>query len=358
MPEFLYCYFYTMKFDICVGNPPYNKGKLIQIYPHFYLWARKNCDQMSMIFPTGWQEVKSSSGLSIMNTPDVKYDKQIVCIDNIVNGFKGVSGAKNTNIVYWKKDYDNGLNGKQLVYTDGKNPQEIKFAILKKDKERLPEIIKLVECLGEFESMDTITLYNPYNIRTDFFKDPTKYKCSDVLKDEKENEDDIKIIGLHKVKYVNKENTLPTPKKNCHRDFWKILMSKTWGNFGGKYLGGSYSDIYIIPPMDICTENYVESGYCKDFEEVKKYAKYCMSKFARALLLNNKFGFDNNSSIWKSVPIQDYTEDFWNSDNIDDIDEGLFNKYNVPEDIRKFVRENIQPRTIDNILGYDGKDIE
>ena len=81
-----------------------------------------------------------------------------------------------------------------------------------------------------------------------------------------------------------------------------------------------------------------------------------MSKFARTLLLNNKFSFHNLKETWKSVPIQDYSEDFWNSDNIDDIDNGLFDKYNVPEDIRKFVRENIQSRTIDNILGYDGKD--
>ena len=27
MPEFLYCYFYSMKFDICVGNPPYGGKK-------------------------------------------------------------------------------------------------------------------------------------------------------------------------------------------------------------------------------------------------------------------------------------------------------------------------------------------
>lgn len=74
-----------MKFEVIVGNPPY-QGQNQQIYPKFYLWARNNCNIISMIFPTGWQEVKSSSGLSIMNTPDVKYDKQIVSIDDIDEG--------------------------------------------------------------------------------------------------------------------------------------------------------------------------------------------------------------------------------------------------------------------------------
>ena len=83
MPEFLYCYFYSMKFDIVVGNPPYNVGKTMQIYPKFYLWARKNCDRLSMIFPSAWQNPKTMNGLNLMNTKDVKYDKQIVSIDNI-----------------------------------------------------------------------------------------------------------------------------------------------------------------------------------------------------------------------------------------------------------------------------------
>ena len=73
--------------------------------------------------------------------------------------------------------------------------------------------------------------------------------------------------------------------------------------------------------------------------------------------MNNKFSIMVSKNVFKSIPIQDYSEDFWNSDNIDYIDECLFDKYNVPEDIRQFVRENIQPRTVDNIIGYDGKDI-
>ena len=225
-------------------------------------------------------------------------------------------------------------------------------------------IIKnLIKCVGDCTTMDTVTTSRvPYNLQSDFLKNPIKYGIEGVLKDERENEDDIRIFGkVDKkltVKFIEKDYKLPTPHKDCHKGVWKVLLPKSWGGFDGKYLGGSYGDIIIAGPTDICSDNYLESGYCKDFEEVKKHAKYCMSKFARSLLMDNKFTFDNTKSSWKSVPIQDYSEDFWNSDNIDDIDEGLFNKYNVPEELRKFVRENIQPRTIDNIIGYDGKDID
>ena len=82
-----------------------------------------------------------------------------------------------------------------------------------------------------------------------------------------------------------------------------------------------------------------------------------MSKFARALLMNHKFTHNNATTLWKSVPIQDFSEDWWNED-IDVIDEKLFDKYNVPEELRQFVRDNIQPKTTADILGYDGKDID
>ena len=108
---------------------------------------------MSMIFPTGWQELKIKNGLQHMNTEDVKYDKQIVSIDNIVDGFKGVLGAKKTNIIYWKRGYDNGLDGKQLVYTDGKDPQEIKFTILKsKNSSNSKKKSQINEFLSHFDT--------------------------------------------------------------------------------------------------------------------------------------------------------------------------------------------------------------
>ena len=55
-PEFLYCYFYSMKFDICVGNPPYmGKGDplYMQITKAAYDTVLDKNGVMCMINPTG-----------------------------------------------------------------------------------------------------------------------------------------------------------------------------------------------------------------------------------------------------------------------------------------------------------------
>lgn len=78
-----------------------------------------------------------------------------------------------------------------------------------------------------------------------------------------------------------------------------------------------------------------------------------MSKFLRALLFLDKHNQVNSRDKWTAIPIQNYTEDFWESDNIEEIDNALFEKYNVPENIREFVRKNIQPKSIKNIIGFE-----
>jgi hypothetical protein len=348
-----------MRWSIIVGNPPYNNRKM-QIYPLFYLWAKDNCDYMSMIFPTGWQDTKIMNGLSLMNTADVKYDKQIVSIDNIINGFKNVTGAKKTNIIYWKKGYDNGLGGKQLVYTDSKNPQEIKFAISTKELEKIKEIedfAKLIKDSEGFVSMKSDIHLKAYGIRTYFLDDK---RTLPPMNDEK-IEDGITVYGMiNKSTRVKKyvDDNYPFPRTSKALNNYKVFIPSVWGGLNGTFIGGSYSAICIAKPKDACTESYVESGNFDNFNDAKKHAKYFMSKFLRALLVIDKTSIINSLKCYNYIPVQDYSEDFWNSDNIDDIDNGLFDKYNVPEELRKFVKEKIQPKTTADILGYDGKEID
>lgn len=346
-----------MKFDVVVGNPPYNNGHT-QIYPLFYLSAQNYCSQMSMIFPSGWQDPKIMNGLGVMNKPEVKRDKQIICIDNCHNIFLSTPGAAKINIIYWKKGYDNGLCGKQMVYTDGEDPKEVMLPITKYDMNIAPEILKLKECLGYFVGMDTMDMCRSINnLRTDYFKNYDKYGLPAPTL-EKQSDDDFVVYGLYDSKrtlrYVNRKYVKIRKNKINRIDKYKVFIPKGWGDFNGQYkeYGGSYGDIIIGTPCTIATETFLECGCYDDIMKAKKMAKYLMSRFARALLLCYKLNQNMSSKSFTSVPVQRFTEDFWNSDNIDDIDEGLFDKYDVPEDIREFVRKNIQKKNIDNILGY------
>lgn len=346
-----------MRFDFCIGNPPYQGegDNLQQVYPLFYLGGRDIADCVEMIFPSAWQEPKNGSGLSRLNKKEIKEDKQIVLIDNQDNVFHNVNGAKNTNIIIWKRGYDNSLNGKQLVYENGKNPVPKKLVCNQDEIEKPDEINLLAEivkrCDG-FVGLDSITsVLKPYGLRTDVIENFSKYGLPEIYAVRK-HVDDIVLYhrnnGVIKKYYVNKN--YPFPKATNNIDKFKVFVGKTWGNMSlNTGLGGAYSDIIIACPNDVCTEKFLESGSFSDYVTVKKHAKYLMTKFCRALLFRNKSIQDNSKDKWCAVPVQDYHEEFWNG-TIAQIDEALMDKYDVPKNVRTFIANNIQGRSESNIV--------
>jgi len=116
-----------IKFTLAASNPPYQGNSHSQVYPLFYLSAIEVADIVSMIFPSNWQEPskKSAKGLNRMNTTQIKEDKQIVFIDNRNGVFEGIAGAADTNIILWKRNYNNELEGLQSIYTEGKDKKNI-----------------------------------------------------------------------------------------------------------------------------------------------------------------------------------------------------------------------------------------
>ena len=339
-----------MKFDVVIGNPPYQGDNHQQLYPDFYLQARKCANQACMIFPTGWQEPKTANGLGKLNKEDVKHDKQIVVIDNRQNVFPDVGGAEWTNIVLWKRFYNNGLDGKQRILTDGENPQDIRLLINKSDKEKPEEIMEMARIVRDFsgfKSIQTITsVLKPYGLRTDVVRDPQKYGLPEIF-DKKMNDDDMVLYGDRRRKYYVARD-YPLPRTSVAFDKYKVLYTYAWGGMDGKYLGGSYSDIIIAEPFEICTETYQEQGAYSTKDEARKHAKYILTRFARALLYMNKHS-RHSTTAWGAVPVQSFTEPWWDQ-SIDDIDKRLMEKYNIPSSIQKFVFENIQERGENNII--------
>ncbi|MBQ9707291.1 MAG: Eco57I restriction-modification methylase domain-containing protein [Clostridia bacterium] len=342
-----------MKFDAVVGNPPYQGNNHQQIYPNFYLTAIKAGKYATLIFPTGWQQPKNANNLSKLNNEEVKADRQIVFIDNKQNVFPGITGAEWVNIILWQNGYDNGLGGSQMIYTNGVEPVVKALLWNKEEIEKPTPIIALETLVLETDGFEPLSNYTsslkPYGLRTDFLDNPQKYNLPDV-QTSKEKMSDIVLYGLENRKQVVRYLPFdyPLPKKTLAFNCYKVFVGKAWGNFSAGYLGGAYADIIVAAPNEICTENFLESGFFADVEKAKKHAKYLMTRFVRALLFAKKNSQDNSKEKWISVPVQDYSEDWWDL-SIDEIEEHLFDKYSIPEDVRIFVRENIQKRDESNI---------
>ena len=362
-----------IKFTLAASNPPYQGSSHAQIYPLFYHTAIEVADTVSMIFPSNWQEAskKSAKGLSRMNNEIIKRDHQIVFIDNRKDVFDGIAGAAETNIVLWKREYDNGLDGSQKIYTEGKDPVITTLNIEVEDIERIPKISELFSCVqGKDYSSFEMSKFDIFRIPSNIFKQSHASSFSE----QRHANNDIKVWGIDGKrieKYHANDFELTKIKKKDgsidHEDYvskstgfkfrngplfnrYKILIPLLWGNMDATAgIGGSYADIAIAEPKDICSYSYNVCGGSDTREEAIRIAKYMLTKFFRALLAYNKMGKHATSETFLAVPSQDFHEEWWN-ETIAEIDEHLFEKYNVPEPIRSFVRANIQTRTEDNII--------
>lgn len=341
----------AVKFDYIIGNPPYqgDKGNA-KLYPYFYVSALSLGKCVELIFPSAWQEPKNTNGLQLMNNSNIKQDKQIVFIDNRHNVFPSVSGAEWTNVVMWKKDYDNGLGGSQRVLVDGQNETIRKLLIDTKDVVKpmeLRALFDLVKDCGNFKSIKTImSVAKPYGLRTDIMDNTEKYGLAPMT-NVRLSDSDLRLICKNNVfRYMPYNYCLP--KKTVAINKYKVFLPNAWGNLSKNYLGGAYADIMIAQPGDICSETFLESGCFDSYALAYKHAKYLLTKFCRSLLYLNKYSL-LCVTAWDAVPLQDYHEDFWN-ETIETIDIALMDKYHVPQHIRDFVFSHIQTKTEKNIV--------
>lgn len=76
-----------------------------------------------------------------------------------------------------------------------------------------------------------------------------------------------------------------------------------------------------------------------------------MTRFVRGLFYLNKFSQNTPRNTWLAVPAQTYEEPWWD-ESILEIEQRLFDKYNIPDNIRKFILENIQQKDETNIINF------
>ena len=129
--------------------------------------------------------------------------------------------------------------------------------------------------------------------------------------------------------------------KHENLDKHKVLFPKTNGS--GMF-GEVMSSAIVTGPGVGHTQTFISMGALDSKDEALALNKYVRSKFTRTLLGILKVTQDNKKSVWKYVPLQDFTDKSdidWNVP-IKSIDRQLYKKYNLTDEEIEFIETHVK----------------
>ena len=137
--------------------------------------------------------------------------------------------------------------------------------------------------------------------------------------------------------YVNRKYIAKHP----NLDKYKLFFPKANGS--GRF-GEVMTDSDIGEKGVGHTQTFISIGAFDTREEAKNLQKYLKCKLARALLYVLKVTQDNKKSVWKYVPLQDFTahSDIDWSRSVAEIDQQLYRKYDLTADEIEFIETHVK----------------
>ena len=354
-----------VNFAVIVGNPPYQRSMVDtsdeQIYNEFmdlgYAVSPKCCfiSPAKFLFNAG--KTPKSWNNKMLNDEHIKVSYYEPDGEKVFSGTEIKGGVA---ITYRDEDSAFGAIGVFL-----KNPVlgNILRKVLVKDKIFIDSIVYSPESYkfsSEMhkenpEAKDSLSSGHKNDLTSNVFE-----KLYNVLFFEtipESSEEYISILGRKNnnrcVLRIKKKYIKPHPNLNCY----KLAFPKVNGN-------GIFGEVLTAPEIlgqkVGHTQTFLSMGAFESKLEAENLSKYLSSKFARAMLGILKATHDNKKSVWKYVPIQDFTDKSdidWSKSivKIDDeakkkygfdtneIDAQLYTKYNLSSEEISFIEANVKP---------------
>ncbi|MHC3756238.1 Eco57I restriction-modification methylase domain-containing protein [Streptococcus suis] len=337
----------TMKFDVVIGNPPYQEeggARDEPIYHYFIDESYKIGNKALLITPARFLfnagQTPKNWNNKMLNDEQVKVVKYWL----------------KSNEVFSATDIKGGV---AITYRDSENifGKIGTFTVF----ETLNSIVQKVENRSDFSPFSEIVYpQGIYRFSNKFFEDfpeaeqlqgkGTKNKIVSksftnfnfAFFNNVENEDEyVKILGRsgteRTYKFIKKEYIdFPEPFVN-----YNIFVPEANGSGA---LGEVLSTPLIGEPLIGHTDTFLTIGNVTTEFEVNALLKYIKSKFARALLGVLKITQHNSRSTWAKVPLQDFTSssDIDWSQSVAEIDAQLYKKYGLSQKEIDFIESKVR----------------
>ena len=341
-----------MKFDFCVGNPPYqdqsvgdNETFAPPVYNKFMDAAYQVADKVELIHPARFL-------FNAGSTPK-PWNKKMLSDKH----FKVLEYNPDSKSVFANTEIKGGI---AITYHDSNSdfggigtftPYEELNSILHKvrgaqsfvtfrDTVITRTAYRLTDKLHSDhpEAITQLSNGHAYDMSTNIFD-----RIPQVFFSYKPND------GLEYIRIFGRENNERTYKwirrdyvnKVINLDKYKVFMPSANGN--GTF-GELLSNPVLSEPGTGATETFISIGICDEEYQAKNILKYIKTKFVRSLLGILKITQHITPEKWEYVPLQDFTNQSdidWNK-SVAEIDQYLYEKYGLTKQEMEFIENNVK----------------
>lgn len=328
---------YNMKFDVIVGNPPYQlndggSGTGISAKPIYQLFVEQakklNPRYLTMIIPSRW--FAGGKGLEEFRESMLNDDRLRTIYDYMSSKdcFPGVNIAGGVNYFLWNRD-NRGLceihncanETDEIVVTRGLN----EFSVFIRDNRALSIIRKFIAS-GDANLADNTFTRNPFGF-------VSKERGDEI----KKQEDDLILISSGGTGYVRRNSVT----KNINQiDKYKVSIGKIVPSNGE--VDTDPKDGYkvttssrILKPQEIMTESYLLLHGFDTNKEAENFAKYMALKFPRFMMKHTLSSMNISTQNFQFVPFLDYSKE-WTDDE-------LYERYHLTDDEKDYIESFIRP---------------
>lgn len=333
-----------MKFDVIIGNPPYQlstggsvESQSLPLYQKFVEQAKKlNPRYISMIIPSRW--MNGGFGLDNFRNEMINDHRIRVLHDffDANNCFHGISLPGGCCYFLWDRDNE----GKCEIHTY-KDNGEITISNRYLREEGLDTFIRFQEALS---ILDKVKKYNETSFSSivsprdpfglNYYENGSERMFKLFTKEKHIGDCEIYYNGWQREGICYTSRSKVTERAQAI-DKYKVFISKANGAASNKIPYGVISKPFVGEPNSICNMTYLLVGPFDTKEEAENVNKYMCTKFCRFLISLLKNTQNALKKVYELVPLQDFNEEW--------TDEKLYKKYNLTQDEIDFIESMIKP---------------